>query len=174
MIGANPEKVFDYLADFSHHPDWAAHRSTVTKTSPGPAGVGTTFASDARMTGSKFHDDLTITEFVPNDRIVFEVTGDAGKFRHTFLLRQEWDSPHQSGRATAAQPDMEDPLADRCVRHSPYPGRRSEAHQGQIGSAVTIISRPDSRGRYGPYGGQYGRRDTDGAPSTGWRCLYSA
>jgi len=89
MIGANPEKVFDYLADFSHHPDWAAHRSTVTKTSPGPAGVGTTFASDARMTGSKFHDDLTITEFVPNDRIVFEVTGDAGKFRHTFLLRQE-------------------------------------------------------------------------------------
>jgi len=89
MIGAVPEKVFDYLADFTRHPDWAAHRSTVTKTSHGPADVGTTFTSDARMTGSKFHDDLTITEFVPNDRIVFEVTGDAGQFRHTFLLREE-------------------------------------------------------------------------------------
>jgi len=89
MIGAIPAEVFDYLADFTHHPDWAAHRSTVTKTSHGPAGVGTTFTSDARMTGSSFHDDLTITEFVPNDRIVFEVTGDAGRFRHSFLLREE-------------------------------------------------------------------------------------
>jgi uncharacterized protein YndB with AHSA1/START domain len=89
MIGAIPAKVFDYLADFTRHADWAAHRLQVTKTSQGAIGVGATFVSEGRMTGTKFHDDFTITEFVPNDRIVFEVTGDAGRFRQSFLLREE-------------------------------------------------------------------------------------
>ena len=88
-IDATPEKVFSYLADFTRHTEWAAHRLQVMKTAQDAVGVGATFASEGRMTGGKFRDDITITEFVPNDRIVFEVNGDTGRFRHYLILREE-------------------------------------------------------------------------------------
>ena len=88
-IGATSEEVFSYLADFTRHSEWAAHRLQVEKTAQGAVSVGATFASEGRMTGRRFHDDVAITEFVPNDRIVFEVNGDAGRFRHYFVLREE-------------------------------------------------------------------------------------
>lgn len=88
-INAPAEKVFDYLADFPRHGEWAAHRLRIDQTSPGPVAVGTTFASVGRMTALDYKDQGTVTEFLPNERLAFEVTGGAGHFRHYLLLKKD-------------------------------------------------------------------------------------
>jgi hypothetical protein len=35
--------VYDYLLDFTHHPEWVQNLSRATKVTDGPIGVGTTF-----------------------------------------------------------------------------------------------------------------------------------
>lgn len=42
-IQAPPEKVFDYVSDFSQHPVWNHQVQEVTQLSEGPIGVGTRF-----------------------------------------------------------------------------------------------------------------------------------
>ena len=88
-ISAPAKTVFGYLADFPRHAEWAAHRLQLQQTSEGPIGVGTTFACTGHMMGRDSHDQVTITEFVPDSKIVFEADGDTGKFRHFLVLQEE-------------------------------------------------------------------------------------
>ena len=89
IIDAPAEKVFSYLADFTRHPEWAANPLHIEQTSEGPVGVATTFISVGHQFGRDNEDHLTVTEFVPNQKIVFESEGGAGRFRHYFLLQEE-------------------------------------------------------------------------------------
>src|SRR4026208_2506269 len=43
VIHATPQAVYDYLSDFTRHPEWVVNVSKVTKISSGPIGVGTIF-----------------------------------------------------------------------------------------------------------------------------------
>src|SRR5688572_15400452 len=43
LIQAPAETIYDYLLDFSRHPEWVANVGKVQKVSEGPTGVGTTF-----------------------------------------------------------------------------------------------------------------------------------
>ena len=88
-INASAEKVFDYLADFPRYKEWAAHHLRIEQTSPGPVAVGTTFASVGRMTALDYKGQGTVTEFLPNERLVFDVTGDTGHFRHYLFLKKD-------------------------------------------------------------------------------------
>ena len=88
-ISAPAERVFTYVADFPRHGEWAGSSLQIEKTSEGPVGAGATFKSVGRQFGRDNHDNLTVKEFVPNEKIVFESVGDAGLLQHHFLLKEE-------------------------------------------------------------------------------------
>ena len=92
-ISAPVEKVFNYLADISKHGEWGnpSQKLHVEKTSEGPVGQGSTFKSVGQQFGQQ-NDTVTIAEYVPNQRVVYESQGKAGHFRHAFEL-----SPSGSG-----------------------------------------------------------------------------
>lgn len=84
-INASPETVFGYVADITKHPEWAqaGHKLQIEKTSEGPAAKGATFASVGHQFGEN-HDTVTITEYEPGKRVVYEADGNAGTLRHWF------------------------------------------------------------------------------------------
>ena len=88
-ISAPVAKGFSYLADFPRHGEWAANRLHIEQASAGPVGVCSTFTSVGHQFGHDNEDHLTVTEFVPNEKIVFESEGGAGRIRHYFLLQEE-------------------------------------------------------------------------------------
>lgn len=87
-INAPADKVFSYLADFTRHPEWAAHHLRIEQTSQGPVSVGSTFASVGHEMG-QHKAKVTISEFVPNSKIVYEADDDTGLFRHHCLFQEE-------------------------------------------------------------------------------------
>ncbi len=86
-INASPEAAFGYVADISKHIEWAqpGHKLSIEKTSEGAVGQGSTFASVGHQFGEN-NDTVTITEFVPNERVVYESEGNVGVIRHSFEL----------------------------------------------------------------------------------------
>lgn len=86
-INAPAEKVFAYVADISKHGEWGhpSQKLHVEKTSDGPVGQGSTFASVGQQFGEQ-HDTVTITEYKPNERVVYESEGKAGQLRHFFVI----------------------------------------------------------------------------------------
>ncbi len=86
-INAPAEKVFDYLADITKHTEWSKreHKLQVEKTAQGPVGEGSTFKSVGYQFGRN-DDTVTITEYVPNERIVFQANGKVGLARHVFEI----------------------------------------------------------------------------------------
>ena len=86
-INASPEAAFNYVADIDKHVEWAqpGHKLSIEKTSEGAVGQGSTFASVGHQFGEN-NDTVTITEFVPNERVVYESEGNAGVIRHSFEL----------------------------------------------------------------------------------------
>ena len=87
VVNAPVEKVFHYLADFSRHHEWTRHPVKIEQTSAGPVGAGSTFTSRNHFMGRELEDKLTVTEFVPSERLVYEGDGNTGHFRHTFLVQ---------------------------------------------------------------------------------------
>ena len=86
-INASPEAAFSYVADIGKHVEWAqpGHKLSIKKTSEGAVGQGSTFASVGHQFGEN-NDTVTNTEFVPNERVVYESEGNAGVIRHSFEL----------------------------------------------------------------------------------------
>lgn len=85
-IKAPAAKVYSYLTDFERHAEWAAHPLRIQRRPPGPVVVGSTFTSVGRQFGSDHEDRLTVTDLVPNEKIVFESAGGSWRMRHYFLL----------------------------------------------------------------------------------------
>jgi uncharacterized protein YndB with AHSA1/START domain len=87
-VNCPPQKAYDYLADVSRHSDWASHNLSVEKTSAGPIAVGSTFSSTGHQMGTHTRV-VTITELVPNQKIVYQSDDDTGKMRHSFTFAAE-------------------------------------------------------------------------------------
>jgi uncharacterized protein YndB with AHSA1/START domain len=87
MMNASAEKVFNYVADISKHGEWGnpGQKLSVKKTSEGPIGQGSTFASTGQQFGTQ-NDTVTITEYVPSQKVVYESQGQAGHIRHAFEI----------------------------------------------------------------------------------------
>jgi uncharacterized protein YndB with AHSA1/START domain len=85
VINAPQEKVFSYLADITKHGEWGnpSQKLEVKKTSDGPIGQGATFQSVGQQFGRQ-DDTVTIKEYAPNRRVVYESQGKAGLIRHSF------------------------------------------------------------------------------------------
>lgn len=84
-IDASPEAVFDYVADFARHPEWATNPLEVEVTSNGPVAEGSTFTSVGKLFG-RHRDRGRVTEFERARRLVFETEGDVGTVLNWFTL----------------------------------------------------------------------------------------
>jgi len=107
VMNAPAEKVFGYLADITKHGEWGnpSQKLQVTKTSDGPVGQGSTFASVGHQFGRN-DDTVTITEHVPNSRLVYESNGKAGLCRHGFDIAPAEGGVRVTKRFEAVQPKM--------------------------------------------------------------------
>ena len=85
IVNCSPEAAFQYLSDLTRHPEWAANKLDIQKTSDGPTVEGTTFHSAGHLMG-KHEGEVRIIELVPNEKIVYEADDDTGRFRHSILL----------------------------------------------------------------------------------------
>jgi len=80
-VNASPEKAFEYLADLTKHPEWAAHKLEVQKTSGEPLAVGSTFSAVGHEMGTH-RATVKLTELRSPERIAYEAEDDTGHFRH--------------------------------------------------------------------------------------------
>jgi uncharacterized protein YndB with AHSA1/START domain len=69
------EEVFAYLCEVEHGPRYASGQREAHKTSTGPMGIGTTFATSSKILrrGAKFE----VTEYEPNRRLAWKATSGA-------------------------------------------------------------------------------------------------
>jgi uncharacterized protein YndB with AHSA1/START domain len=63
------EEVFAYLADGTNDPKFSPRVLEIAKTTDGPPGVGTVYASTVKDAGVKTKREFKITEFEPPTRI---------------------------------------------------------------------------------------------------------
>jgi hypothetical protein len=89
-VNATDQEVFNYLVDVTNHSQWASHQLEVTKSSEGPAQAGSVFETVGHQFGEQ-PGTVTITEAVPNQKIVYESDGKVGHFRHQFLIQPDAD-----------------------------------------------------------------------------------
>jgi uncharacterized protein YndB with AHSA1/START domain len=85
VIAAEPQRVFDYLADFTRHPEWAGDELVVEALDTGPARLGSRFRSAGRQMGLR-HDVVLVTRYEPPWCLEYESDGDEGRFRNAFEL----------------------------------------------------------------------------------------
>ena len=78
-VNASPQEAFEYLADLTKHPEWAAHNLEVQ--SAAPAAVGSSVTTVGHMMGTH-RATVKLTELQPNQRIAYEAEDDTGQFRH--------------------------------------------------------------------------------------------
>jgi uncharacterized protein YndB with AHSA1/START domain len=84
-INVPPQKAFDYVSDITKHAEWSIHGLSVEKTSPGPLAVGSTFSTTGHQMGT--HTGIvTIKEFVPGQKVVYESDDDTAHVKHAFEL----------------------------------------------------------------------------------------
>ncbi len=84
-IGASPQAVFDYVSDFTKHPEWAGHGLQVTKDSDGPVAIGTTYSTVAKQFGTQ-KEHSTVTELDAPKVFGFDATGALGTVHHRFTV----------------------------------------------------------------------------------------
>jgi carbon monoxide dehydrogenase subunit G len=63
------EEVFNFLADGTNDPKFSPRVLEIKKTTDGPVGVGTVYASTVKDAGVKTSREIKITEFDPPTRI---------------------------------------------------------------------------------------------------------
>jgi uncharacterized membrane protein len=115
IVQAPPHVIYDYLLDFTRHPEWVSNLRRVEQVSPGPVGVGTKFKTSegpppvprltkmkmmggfivGLITGAKPYSIAEITALEPGQRIAWHagIPRGAGYFN-----RAEWEvvlAPHQ-------------------------------------------------------------------------------
>jgi hypothetical protein len=67
VIERPPAEVFRFVATehFQHHPTWDPAVTSITKTSPGPTGVGTTARLVRTDRGRQLQGSMEVTEYEP-------------------------------------------------------------------------------------------------------------
>ena len=90
-ITAPAERIFELIGDFGRHSEWAAHQLRIEAEGDGAMSVGAKFRSLGHQMGRDVPNQLTVTEYSPPNRLVFEADGQEGTFRHGFELRPSGD-----------------------------------------------------------------------------------
>lgn len=69
VVGRPIEEVFAFLADGENDPKFSPRVLEIAKTTDGPPGVGTVYASTVKDAGMKTKREFKLTEFEPPTRI---------------------------------------------------------------------------------------------------------
>jgi hypothetical protein len=108
LIQTPAEAIYNYLLDFSRHPEWVANVQKVQKVSEGPTGVGTTFRAQegpppvslgrklhsmlffvlGMIQGAKSYSEAEITALEPGRRLAW--TGRVSRGQGEFN-RSQWE-----------------------------------------------------------------------------------
>ena len=102
-IGVPAGQVYDYVADFTRHAEWAGHGLQVTKSTEGPVAVGSVFSTTAKQFGTQ-REQSTITELSPGSAFAWESTGALGRARHRFSLAGDGGSTTLTKSAEIVEP----------------------------------------------------------------------
>jgi uncharacterized membrane protein len=102
-ISAPAGRVYDYVADFTRHGEWAGHGLEVTKSTEGPVAVGTTFSTTAKQFGTQ-REQSTITELTPGRTFAWDSTGTLGRVHHRFSLTEDGGSTTLTKGAEMVEP----------------------------------------------------------------------
>jgi uncharacterized membrane protein len=89
-VKAPADKIWPMVSDFTRHGEWAGHGLQATKTTDGPVGVGTTFATTAKQFGTQ-REHSTVTAFDAPSRIEWDSKGALGVVHHWISLSQGGD-----------------------------------------------------------------------------------
>jgi uncharacterized protein YndB with AHSA1/START domain len=101
-INAPVEKVFAYVTDPMNAPEWILSLSEVTDVTG--SGVGQHYHWKYKMIGIPLHGETTVTEHVPNERLVFKGKGGiTSTFTYTF-------APHEGGTKLDSEIDYAIPV----------------------------------------------------------------
>lgn len=107
FIEAPPAKIYDYMLDFTKHPEWNYQPVKVSKTSEGPIGLGSTFSTIERppentpwianklfvplfifIIGAKPYTEAEITSLTPHQSIVWEARAPV---RNGYAMKANWE-----------------------------------------------------------------------------------
>jgi hypothetical protein len=86
-INADPDVIFESIADRTRHGQWAANQLPIEPVSPCPAAMGSRYRSTAQGNGIPFTADLHVTKYYPFQAFAFAGEDQTGRFAHHFTLR---------------------------------------------------------------------------------------
>ena len=87
-IAAPPEKVWPWIADLTKHGEYSPKPYEVELVSGETGKVGTRYKSVGAIPNDKHHhNEVEVTESVPNERFVLRADDDLGPFTNTYTLR---------------------------------------------------------------------------------------
>ena len=102
-ISAPAGRVFDYVADFTRHGEWAGNGLEVMKSSDGPVAVGSTFSTTAKQFGTQ-REHSTITELTPGKAFAWDSVGALGSAHHSFALAEDGGATKLTKTAQIVEP----------------------------------------------------------------------
>ena len=88
LVRAPLQKVFDYVADLTKHPEWSGGELHIEAVAPSPIGVGKEYLSKGEVATQKNRpNQLEVTEYDPPRKFSFVAKDpDFGKVYHVFTF----------------------------------------------------------------------------------------
>src|SRR5688500_14243498 len=87
-ISARPAEVFEFVTNAENDTQWVSFAVSARKLSPGPVGLGTTFAQRGSVLGISIPIIWQITEFEPDRLMKGEATAGRARFWGAYALQQ--------------------------------------------------------------------------------------
>ena len=88
-VNAPVQKVFDYIADLTKHPEWATNPLTIEPLKGETGTVGARYGSKAIFMRKKVEAEQEVTVSEPPSHFVFESSEHGQVYTHEYTLRPE-------------------------------------------------------------------------------------
>jgi uncharacterized membrane protein len=124
-VKAPADKVWPLVSDFTRHGEWAGHGLQATKTSDGPVGVGTTYATTAKQFGTQ-KENSTVTAMSSPSQFEWDSRGALGVVHHWFSLSRSGDVTTVRKGAELTQPSFLAKLSGRKIAKDLPKGLRAD------------------------------------------------
>jgi len=90
-ISAPAEKIFPFVGDMTRHGEWGGHGLQATKMGDDPVGVGTKYATTAKLLGTQ-REQSTLTDLTPPTKVAWDSVGALGTVHHWVTLSEQGGS----------------------------------------------------------------------------------
>jgi len=124
-VKAPADKIWGIVSDFERHSEWAGHGLTAMKTSEGPVGVGSTYATTAKQFGTQ-KEQSTVTAMDSPKQFEWDSKGALGTVHHWFALSSSGDVTTVRKGAELVQPTVLAKLTGRRIAKDLPKGLRAD------------------------------------------------